>query len=142
MGKTSKDKRDIYYRKAKEEGWRARSAFKLLQIDEEFNIFDGLLNYSLPSFLFPLLWGFFPFFVLFMETTNQLINYHLVTAFDHEVSSFHLDPDGQSVTLISLQLSSVERLMEFLVNLTLNKSYMTRWLIPPWFWLRIFCSNK
>eukprot|EP01018_Ginkgo_biloba_P020485 Gb_28929 [translate_table: standard] len=41
MGKASKDKRDIYYRKAKEEGWRARSAFKLLQIDEEFNIFDG-----------------------------------------------------------------------------------------------------
>lgn len=32
---------DIYYRKAKEEGWRARSAFKLLQIDESFNIFDG-----------------------------------------------------------------------------------------------------
>ena len=32
---------DIYYRKAKEEGWRARSAFKLLQIDEVFNVFDG-----------------------------------------------------------------------------------------------------
>ena len=32
---------DIYYRKAKEEGWRARSAFKLLQIDEAFNIFEG-----------------------------------------------------------------------------------------------------
>ncbi|KAJ0089219.1 hypothetical protein Patl1_31689 [Pistacia atlantica] len=41
MGKASRDKRDIYYRKAKEEGWRARSAFKLLQIDEEFNIFEG-----------------------------------------------------------------------------------------------------
>lgn len=42
MGKTSKDKRDVYYRLAKEEGWRARSAFKLLQINEEFNIFDGV----------------------------------------------------------------------------------------------------
>lgn len=41
MGKTSKDKRDIYYRLAKEEGWRARSAFKLLQIDEKFHIFKG-----------------------------------------------------------------------------------------------------
>lgn len=41
MGKVSKDKRDIYYRKAKEEGWRARSAFKLLQIDEAFGIFQG-----------------------------------------------------------------------------------------------------
>lgn len=41
MGKTSKDKRDIYYRKAKEQGWRARSAFKLLQIDEKFDIFKG-----------------------------------------------------------------------------------------------------
>ncbi|XP_073297920.1 uncharacterized protein [Primulina huaijiensis] len=42
MGKASRDKRDIYYRKEKEEGWRARSAFKLLQIDEEFNIFEGV----------------------------------------------------------------------------------------------------
>jgi 23S rRNA U2552 (ribose-2'-O)-methylase RlmE/FtsJ len=42
MGKASKDKRDIYYRKAKEEGWRARSAFKLLQIDEVFDIFSGV----------------------------------------------------------------------------------------------------
>ncbi|CAB0030329.1 unnamed protein product [Trichogramma brassicae] len=42
MGKTSKDKRDIYYRRAKEEGWRARSAFKLLQIDQEFSIFNGV----------------------------------------------------------------------------------------------------
>jgi tRNA (cytidine32/guanosine34-2'-O)-methyltransferase len=40
MGKNSKDKRDIFYRKAKEEGYRARSSFKLLQIDEEFNIFS------------------------------------------------------------------------------------------------------
>ncbi|KHN74719.1 Putative tRNA (cytidine(32)/guanosine(34)-2'-O)-methyltransferase [Toxocara canis] len=42
MGKTSKDKRDIYYRMAKEEGWRARSAFKLMQIDDEFNILEGV----------------------------------------------------------------------------------------------------
>ncbi|XP_044050034.1 putative tRNA (cytidine(32)/guanosine(34)-2'-O)-methyltransferase isoform X2 [Siniperca chuatsi] len=39
MGRSSKDKRDIYYRLAKEEGWRARSAFKLLQLDHEFNLF-------------------------------------------------------------------------------------------------------
>lgn len=41
MGKTSKDKRDIYYRLAKEEGFRARSAFKLMQIDDTFNIFES-----------------------------------------------------------------------------------------------------
>ncbi|KAI6652075.1 Ribosomal RNA methyltransferase 1 [Oopsacas minuta] len=41
MGKTSKDKRDIYYRLAKEEGWRARSAYKLLQIDDQFKIIEG-----------------------------------------------------------------------------------------------------
>ncbi|KAI1721379.1 ftsJ-like methyltransferase domain-containing protein [Ditylenchus destructor] len=40
MGKTSKDKRDIYYRMAKQEGWRARSAFKLKQVDDMFNIFE------------------------------------------------------------------------------------------------------
>ncbi len=38
MGKTSKDKRDIYYRKAKEIGFRARSAFKLLQIDDTYGL--------------------------------------------------------------------------------------------------------
>jgi len=42
MGRSSKDKRDIYYRLAKEEGWRARSAFKLIQIDEEFDIFKDV----------------------------------------------------------------------------------------------------
>lgn len=41
MGQNSKDKRDVYYRKAKEEGYRARSAYKLLQIDEEFDIFSS-----------------------------------------------------------------------------------------------------
>ena len=53
MGKASKDKRDIYYRKAKEEGWRARSAYKLLQIDEAFNIFAGKqAQRSLPAGVF------------------------------------------------------------------------------------------
>ena len=41
MGRSSKDKRDIYYRLAKEEGWRARSAYKLLHIDEEYNILSS-----------------------------------------------------------------------------------------------------
>ena len=42
MGRATKDKRDIYYRKAKEEGWRARSAFKLLQLDEAFGLLGGV----------------------------------------------------------------------------------------------------
>nr|KAI8727873.1 putative tRNA (cytidine(32)/guanosine(34)-2'-O)-methyltransferase [Biomphalaria glabrata] len=42
MGRSSKDKRDVYYRRAKEEGWRARSAYKLLQINDDFNIFEGV----------------------------------------------------------------------------------------------------
>ncbi|KAI9847992.1 MAG: hypothetical protein M1838_000691, partial [Thelocarpon superellum] len=42
MGKSSKDKRDAYYRLAKEQGWRARSAFKLLQLDEEFQLLHGV----------------------------------------------------------------------------------------------------
>ena len=44
MGKSSKDKRDIYYRLAKEDGWRARSAFKLMQLDETFNLFENVSN--------------------------------------------------------------------------------------------------
>lgn len=42
MGKSSKDKRDAYYRLAKEQNWRARSAFKLIQIDEQFDLFSHL----------------------------------------------------------------------------------------------------
>ena len=42
MGRKSRDKRDIYYRRAKEIGFRARSAFKLLQLDEEFGLFEGV----------------------------------------------------------------------------------------------------
>ncbi|SCU97488.1 LADA_0H06546g1_1 [Lachancea dasiensis] len=42
MGKSSKDKRDLYYRKAKEQGFRARSAFKLLQLDEQFHFLDNV----------------------------------------------------------------------------------------------------
>mmetsp|Transcript_4895 Transcript_4895/g.10131 ORF Transcript_4895/g.10131 Transcript_4895/m.10131 type:complete len:329 (-) Transcript_4895:92-1078(-) len=41
MGLKSKDRRDIYYRRAKELGFRARSAFKLLQIDDEFQLLRG-----------------------------------------------------------------------------------------------------
>ncbi|CAJ1403564.1 unnamed protein product, partial [Effrenium voratum] len=44
MGRLSKDKRDIYYREAKKEGFRARSAFKLLQIDDELNLLSGVRN--------------------------------------------------------------------------------------------------
>ncbi|QSZ36078.1 hypothetical protein DSL72_007202 [Monilinia vaccinii-corymbosi] len=43
MGKSSKDKRDSYYRLAKEQGWRARSAFKLLQLDEGIKPHYGLI---------------------------------------------------------------------------------------------------
>jgi tRNA (cytidine32/guanosine34-2'-O)-methyltransferase len=42
MGRTSKDKRDIYYRKAKEVGFRARSAFKLLQIDDDYQLLSNV----------------------------------------------------------------------------------------------------
>ena len=41
MGKQSRDKRDVFYRRAKEEGWRARSAYKLLQIDDAFGVLAG-----------------------------------------------------------------------------------------------------
>lgn len=42
MGRLSRDKRDVFYRRAKEKGYRARSAFKLLQLDSEFNLFEGV----------------------------------------------------------------------------------------------------
>lgn len=41
MGRLSRDKRDVFYRRAKESGYRARSAFKLLQIDDEFDLFHS-----------------------------------------------------------------------------------------------------
>lgn len=45
MGKSSRDKRDVYYRFAKEGKFRARSAYKLMQIDEEFDLFTGEPSY-------------------------------------------------------------------------------------------------
>jgi tRNA (cytidine32/guanosine34-2'-O)-methyltransferase len=42
MGRLSRDKRDVFYRRAKEKGYRARSAFKLLQLDSEFHLFEGV----------------------------------------------------------------------------------------------------
>lgn len=44
MGRTSKDKRDIYYRKAKAVGYRARSAFKLEQLDLQFDLLSSCTN--------------------------------------------------------------------------------------------------
>ena len=44
MGRASKDKRDIYYRLAKEQGWRARSAFKLLQVHDDLKVLDGAVR--------------------------------------------------------------------------------------------------
>lgn len=44
MGKASKDKRDVYYRKAKALGYRARSAFKLEQLDEQCDLLSKATN--------------------------------------------------------------------------------------------------
>ena len=35
---SAKDKRDVYYRLAKDAGYRARAAFKLLQMDETLGL--------------------------------------------------------------------------------------------------------
>ena len=37
----NKQRRDIYVRKSKVDGYRARSAYKLMEIDEKFKIFKG-----------------------------------------------------------------------------------------------------
>ncbi|EPQ29728.1 uncharacterized protein PFL1_02948 [Pseudozyma flocculosa PF-1] len=47
MGKSSKDKRDIYYRQGKSEGYRARSAYKLLHLNEQYGFLGGAASYSL-----------------------------------------------------------------------------------------------
>ena len=69
MGRTSKDKRDIYYRLAKERGYRARSAFKLLHVDEQFNLFQGLVTVMLVLFKL----GEF-YLIFFFTQTDNIIN--------------------------------------------------------------------
>lgn len=44
MGKNAKDKRDIYYRLAKQKQYRSRSAFKLIQINQFFELFEKLIE--------------------------------------------------------------------------------------------------
>ena len=40
----NKQKRDVYVRQSKIEGYRARSAYKLIEIDKKFKIFRGGMN--------------------------------------------------------------------------------------------------
>ena len=40
----NKQRRDTYVRQSKEDGYRARSAYKLIEIDEKFKIFKGGMN--------------------------------------------------------------------------------------------------
>jgi 23S rRNA (uridine2552-2'-O)-methyltransferase len=40
----NKQRRDIYVRQSKVDGYRARSAYKLMEIDDKFNIFKGGLS--------------------------------------------------------------------------------------------------
>lgn len=47
MGKSSKDHRDVYYRLSKIDGYRARSAYKLLHLDEQFGFFQEEERYTL-----------------------------------------------------------------------------------------------
>lgn len=47
MGKSTKDKRDIYYRQGKAEGYRARSAYKLLHLNEQYGFLGGAESFAL-----------------------------------------------------------------------------------------------
>ncbi|EST07764.1 Ribosomal RNA methyltransferase FtsJ domain protein [Kalmanozyma brasiliensis GHG001] len=49
MGKSTKDKRDIYYRQGKSEGYRARSAYKLLHLNEQYGFLGGAEGYALDA---------------------------------------------------------------------------------------------
>ena len=40
----NKQRKDIYVRQSKIDGYRARSAYKLIEIDEKFKIFKGGMN--------------------------------------------------------------------------------------------------
>ncbi|PWN28949.1 FtsJ-domain-containing protein [Jaminaea rosea] len=51
MGGSSKDHRDVYYRQSKIDGYRARSAYKLLHLDEQFNFFGQQETYTLEKSL-------------------------------------------------------------------------------------------
>lgn len=42
MGKSTAVRRDVFFRSAKEEGYRARSAYKLLQLAEQFQLWEGV----------------------------------------------------------------------------------------------------
>lgn len=44
MAHTTKENRDVYYRMAKEDGYRARSAYKLVQIFQAYGIFYPMLT--------------------------------------------------------------------------------------------------
>ncbi|SPC67099.1 related to TRM7 - tRNA 2`-O-ribose methyltransferase [Ustilago sp. UG-2017b] len=49
MGKSTKDRRDIYYRQGKSEGYRARSAYKLLHLNEQYGFLGSAEDYALDA---------------------------------------------------------------------------------------------
>jgi len=83
MGRLSRDKRDVFYRRAKEKGYRARSAFKLLQLDSEFNLFEGV-NRAVDLCAAPGSW-------------SQVLS-------DKLVASRHDSEDNESIKIVAVDL--------------------------------------
>ena len=136
MGRSSRDKRDIYYRQAKEEGWRARSAFKLLQLDEEYNLFEGKIGFN----LFLTSW-YLKRKLLLSSQTVVLCKSVLDGLFEHSNAS--CVPQGWLVQWICVLLqaagvrcwveSSGELLMHVIVkNLCLYEWSDTTWSFTSW----------
>lgn len=99
MGKTSKDKRDIYYRLAKEQGWRARSAFKLLQIDERYQVLNWLVKLPTECFRFNI-----------FEGVNKVVDLCAAPGSWSQVLSRKLkEKDGAKIVAVDLQpMSPIE----------------------------------
>jgi tRNA (cytidine32/guanosine34-2'-O)-methyltransferase len=90
---------DIYYRKAKEVGFRARSAFKLLQLDEEFGLFCGVVR-AVDLCAAPGSWS--------QLLSRQLCHRSGAAGFEAlQLSQPSLDTGGQATHEVEAQRSSV-----------------------------------
>ncbi len=123
MGRSSKDKRDAYYRLAKESGWRARSAFKLLQLDEEFKLFTPEVRRAVDLCAAPGSW-------------SQVLARKLLPKDDAKIVAVDLQAMAPIPGVVQLQgditkISTAEKIVEHFVSHIKMPAYLHTTLKAP-----------
>lgn len=121
MGTNSKDKRDIYYRLAKENNFRARSAYKLIHLNEKYNLLNDYTSNVVDLCAAPGSWTQICVKQLY-ETKQKENNIKVIGVDLLKIEPFNLDFDPKKICkFIEGDITSIETIKE-IKELFLNKS--------------------